>query len=658
MKIIRKLALFLTIGWLSSCGDYLGIDDYFMNMTQLDSVFQRQELVAQYINGAASYLPNEGNLWTNSATPFQGASDENFTSWNDDRHAGIRYLIDEVTPFSTDYNNYSNYYTGIRKANIVLKRIGDVPDISDVDRRDYIGRCYFLKGYYMYLLLLQYGPTPIVPDDPFAVDADVETMSLERATYDEVVEYVRANMELANEFLLDSRESASEMNMPTKGAALATLSRLHLYAASPWYNGNPFYADWTRKSDGAHFISQQEKNEKWGIAAVAAKRLMGGKYKIFTSPTESDTPTFPGNVPTATFPDGIGSIDPFRSLTYLFNGEVPRVLNDEIIYSCTPTTAGDSPLWIAAPFQLGGGNGLNLTQDVVDAFYMKDGNDINSSSDTIPYPLPGTAASYTAIATAKSFSGYELRPNTPGMYNNREMRFYATIGFCHCFWPGTSYTGSEAVKNIEVTYYADGTAAPNQNYPQDYNRTGYTCKKYIHPEDNLKASSAIRTKSFPIFRYAEILLNYVEALNELDGSYTDEATGITVQGRDKNEMLPAFNQIRYRAGLPGLTDLPDRQTMRDLIKRERRIEFMCEGRRYHDLRRWGWDDADAAYNRPVYGMNVKARGNDRAGFYTITALNSVFPALARRSFSHKNFFCPIPKSVMNKNANLVQNPGW
>ncbi|MDR2129981.1 MAG: RagB/SusD family nutrient uptake outer membrane protein [Odoribacteraceae bacterium] len=665
MKIIHKLMLIALLP-LASCGDFLGIDDYFMNMTQLDSVFQRKELVQQYLRGAASYLPNEGNLWTNSATPFQGASDENFTSWNDNRHAAIRYLLDEVTPFSTDYNNYAKYYEGIRKANIVLKRIGEVPDISDVDRRDYIGQCYFLKGYYMYLLLLQYGPTPIVPDDPFAVDADVETMSLERATYDEVVAYVCANMERANEFLADTREASSEMNMPTKGAALATMSRVLLYAASPWYNGNLFYSDWRRDSDNAYFISQEPKNEKWGLAAVAAKRVMNlGTYKIYTSPKESDTPEFPANVSTAPFPDGIGNIDPYRSFTYLFNGEVPRLLNEEIIYSCTPATSGDSPLWIAAPFQLGGGNGLNLTQDIVDAFYMIDGNPINASSAEFPYPQPGTAESSSALDVNQlfnknlAFSGYQLSPNTARMYANREMRFYASIGFCYTLWPGTSYTGSDnSRRNVFVTYYSDGTAAPNQNYPEDYNRTGYTCKKYIHPEDNLVSGGSVRAKSFPIFRYAEILLNYVEALNELNGSYTDEATGITVTGRDAAEILPAFNQIRYRAGLPGLTSLPEQATMRDLIKRERQVEFACEGRRYHDLRRWGWDDANAAYNKPVTGMNVKIRTTDRPAFYAITPLSSVYPRLARRSFGYKNFFCPIPRSVINKNANLVQNPGW
>jgi hypothetical protein len=669
LKFRGKLALTsIVAGFLvlfSSCSDYLSVDQYFMNMTQLDSIFQRKEMVDQYIRGAASYLPNEGNLWTNSPNPFQGASDENFTSWNDGRHAAIRYLLDEITPFSTDYNNYPAYYQGIRKANVVMARIGEVPDLSDVDRRDYMGRCYFLRGYYMYMLLLQYGPTPIVPDEAIDVSSDVETISLERATYDEVVDYVCQNMEKAYEYLWDTRDASADMNIPTKSVALAVMSRLLLYAASPWYNGNQFYNDWTRKSDGAHFINQQADNTKWGKAAVMAKRLIDlNKYKLYTSPKESDTPALPvsvaNNVGDAAFPDGVKviDIDPFRSFSYLFNGEVPRLLNDEIIYSCTPATSGDSPLWIAAPFQLGGGNGLNLTQDCVDAFYMKDGYDINESSSDYPYPQPGTTSSYSAIGNSgsTSFSGYQLRPNTAGMYNDREIRFYATVGFCHRFWPGSSYTGSdEALKDVEVTYYADGTAAPNQNYPEDFNRTGYTCVKYIHSEDNLKAS--VRTKSFPIFRYAEILLNYAEALNELNANYTDEETGITVQSRDADEILHAFNQIRWRAGLPGLTTLPDQFTMRNLIKRERQLEFMCEGRRYHDLRRWGQDAMDA-YSKPIRGMNVSAKLSVRKDFYTITTLTSVYPRLARRSFSYKNYFCPIPKTALNKNSKLVQNPGW
>ena len=89
-------------------------------------------------------------------------------------------------------------------------------------------------------------------------------------------------------------------------------------------------------------------------------------------------------------------------------------------------------------------------------------------------------------------------------------RFYATIGYNHCMWPGTAYVGSDDVTNIEVTYYYDGNGGPNPNFPEDYNHTGYTCRKYIHQEDNIKGTS--RAKTFAIIRYAEILLNYVEEL--------------------------------------------------------------------------------------------------------------------------------------------------
>ena len=126
--------------------------------------------------------------------------------------------------------------------------------------------------------------------------------------------------------------------------------------------------------------------------------------------------------------------------------------------------------------------------------------------------------------------------------------------------------------------------------------------------------------------------------------------------KDTTEIVKYFNLVRHRAGLPGITeaDARDRDEVRDLIKRERRVEFACEGHRYHDLRRWG-NDAMTAYNRPITGMNVKARSNDRKSFYTVTQLND---KLTRRTFSYKNYFYPIPKSVLDKNKNLVQNPEW
>lgn len=647
--LASALPLCLMAAMFTSCKDFLSVDDYFKNTTQLDSIFQRKELVTQYLRGAASYLPNEGNLWTNADTPYQGASDENFTSFNDGRHAAIKYLLDEITQFSGEFNKYGYYYTGIRRANIILQRIGEVADISDIERRDFMGRCYFLRAYYYYHLLLQYGPIPIVPDEAMAVDADVESMSLERSTYDECVEYICANMDKAAE-LLEVDRTSIEISMPTKGVALAVAARIRLYAASLWYNGGSggVYLDWTRRSDGAPFISQQRDNEKWGKAAVAARRVMDlDKYQLHIALRKADTKALPATVTAAYAARPIAEfnpadIDPYRSFTEVFNGNVPVTMNEEIIYACNPTQGGkDSPAGIALPAMMGGMNGLNLTHDLAEAFYMEDGSIYSAPVDP-----------WERVGANKTFSGYTLLSDAARMHDNREMRFYATMGFNHCFWPASSYTGSNsALKNVDVCYASDGNAGPPANFAVDYNHSGYTCKKYVHPEDNLASGGSIKPKAFPVFRYAEILLSYAEALNELEGSYT--ANNITVNGRDADAILNAFNQVRYRAGLPGLTVLPSREEMRDIIKRERRVEFACEAHRYHDLRRWG--EAYEAYNRPVLGMNIKAKRTERQQFYTITVLND---DKARRYFDYKNYFCPIPKWALNKNAKLGQNPGW
>jgi hypothetical protein len=648
-----------------SCDSYLNVDEYFLETTQLDSVFKRRDLLVQYIRGAASYLPNEGNLFTNSPNPFGLASDECFTSWNDDRHAGMKYLLDEVTPFSSYFNNYPSYYLGIRKANVVLARIKEVTDLTTDDLRDYVGLCYFLRGYYTYLLLLQYGPVPLVPDEPFAVDAEVEELALGRNTYDECIEYICRNMELAHAFLPQER-SLTEANMPDYGVPLAVMSRILLYAASPQYNGNStLYGDWTKK-DGTPFINPTADNSKWGRAAAAAKRVMelegGNKYELYWTMKENGSYDYDSivgvNFPNATiddpnfretFPNGAGGIDPFKSYTYIFNGEAPRALNKEIIYSCTPASQGDSPLWIASPKVTAGGNGLNFTQDMVDAYRMADGKGITES------PLYPSGNETYATGTALTFSDYTLSASVVKMYRNREPRFYATVGFNEAHWPGTSYTGSTTgYKDLYITYYTDGTAGNSVDYPEDYNRSGYTCKKYIHPEDNMRQTSSVRPKIYPIFRYAEILLNYVEALNEMTEAYTDTVSGITVTAGNTAEILRYFNMIRYRGGIPGVATYPGQSAMRTLIKRERQIEFMCEGRRYHDLRRWGQDALDA-YNKPIRGMNVKAKKTELPLFYSPIVINSV---LTQRSFQYKNYFCPIPRTAINKNANLVQNPGW
>lgn len=164
-----------------------------------------------------------------------------------------------------------------------------------------------------------------------------------------------------------------------------------------------------------------------------------------------------------------------------------------------------------------------------------------------------------------------------------------------------------------------------------------------------------KSKVFPLARYAEVLLGYAEAMNEMDSeSFTDEKGNI-IQ-RNPDEMVKYFNQVRYRAGQPGITiaEASDYETMKKLVKHEWQIEFAFENRRYWDLRRW--KDAYDAYNKPIRGLDVSAKMSQREQFYTIRVWNT--EVYMKRMFSNKMYFWPIDRNVLQKNGKLVQNPGW
>lgn len=654
MKIIKSIPIYIVVAFtlLTGSCNYLNVDEYFNDVIPTDTIFARKEFLERYIWGAAALMPAEGNLYSNSYGPYMTATDECQMSWRSTEYAGTLLQADEVTPFSSYYNFYAQYYKGIRKTNVVFTRINECKDLNNVDKRDMLGLTYFLRAYFYYSLVQLYGPVPIVPENPMDVSSDTEDLLFPRNTYDECIEYICSDLSKAAE-LLEEKRVSTFINRPTKYAALALMSRVRLVQASPWFNGNSFYSDW-KTEEGKNFVSQEYNESIWALSAIASKRIIeSGKYMLHTVPSDEHTAALPANVPPAQFPDGAGGIDPFRSYSEMFNGETLDVKNPELIY-LAPLNVNVTK--ITFPIYMGGWNGLGITQELVDAYYMKDGSDYVQAPDD-----------YKAMAGTKKISStFTLNEGNGAavaqMYNNRETRFYATVGFCEDFWPGTSILGTdqnpEARSNQVVTYYKDGTCAPQAANPEDYNLTGYTCKKYIHPEDNHWSKGVVKPKTYPVFRYAEILLNYVEAINELTKSYADstatDGSTITV-AYDPTEIAFYFNQIRYRAGLPGITGAQagNPAIMRQLIKRERMIEFAHEGRRYHDVRRWGI--AMDTENKPVRGMDVTQKKSNREGFYKVVTIDHKY---AQRNFSQKMYFYPIPRAVIDLNPKLIQNPGW
>jgi hypothetical protein len=187
-------------------------------------------------------------------------------------------------------------------------------------------------------------------------------------------------------------------------------------------------------------------------------------------------------------------------------------------------------------------------------------------------------------------------------------------------------------------------------------------KKFVRPTDtnddrNASGSNShITKKADPAIRYAEILLIYAEALNELTATYQIESwDGAKTHsiGREINELKKGIQPIRIRGGIPDYEDniYTNVDAFREKLKRERQIELMGEGHRYFDLRRW--KNAPEEEALPFYGCNTLMTEIEKEQFHMPVEISSV-----RTCFAEKTYFWPIHRDELQKNIRLTQNPGW
>lgn len=141
-------------------------------------------------------------------------------------------------------------------------------------------------------------------------------------------------------------------------------------------------------------------------------------------------------------------------------------------------------------------------------------------------------------------------------------------------------------------------------------------------------------------RLGEIYLNYIEALNEYSPGHED--------------ILYYLNEIRNRSGLPDYEGDLDQNTMRKVIHTERQIELMFEGHRYWDVRRWKVaDQPEYHQGGQFYGMDI-----DKGEEISSTEFHQRTVAFTRAAWENRNYWYPVPQSEIDRNKQLVQNPGY
>ena len=650
--IVAFIALYCS---MSSC-NYLNVDDYFMDTLGYDSIFQNKLNLQQYLWGTAAFFYDEGAIWCSTYTPGVVGSDEAFTMWDHDEYPGTQYVLGNINPDNLmSMNVWPQMYKIIRKTNLIFQRIDECKDLTTLEEREILGYAHFMRAYAYYHILMNFGPVVLIGDETLETNEKPEYYNRERATYDESVDYICDELELAAKYI-PLTVSMGQFGRPTRGAAYGLIARLRLQQASPLFNGGAaaktHFASWKRTVDGVDYVSQQYDEKKWAVAAAAAKRVIDmGVYELYTVKRDSTTMPLPKNVPSGDFPNGAGNIDPFKSYSDMFTGEALSQKNTEFVWGRISSNVRNYTRHAIPIDNLGGWNGMAIPQKIVDAYYMVDGRDINNSSEEYPYSEIGFSSE------KQSFSGYQLNNGVYNMYMNREMRFYASIGFSECFWPCLS-TSESGRRNQTITYFKGGNSGKDRTNSdiRNYPITGYVIKKFIHKDDAWAGNDAeTLEKPFPIIRYAEILLSYVEALNNLTGGHTitDAEGNSQTFTRDVNEMAKYFNMIRYRAGLPGLTsaELSSPDQMFDLIVRERMIEFLHENRRFYDVRRWGiYEEVD---KEPIVGMDTESR---KDGYYERTVVNH--PIARNRKVERKMIWLPISRQEIRKVPKMDQNPGW
>lgn len=694
---------------LSSCEDTLDADKYFDDRITFESVFTDIDQTNGWLSQAFSFLTRDNCDVVSkeqNGRGFHCFADDMYWGDRDSEYDGTYGKSDSYAAFKQgDYSeNYGNYvwincYKGIYQASIFIHHIDMNYRLTEEDRQDMKGQARFVRAYYYWLLLRRYGPVPIMPDEGADYTLDYQSLSIPRSSYEDVAEFISDEMiqaakELKNWSRYTGNTSTENAVRPTRGAALATRALALIYAASPLANGqlangvhDPRVTDGFAKSfvnkDGSPLLNLQYDERKWARAAAACRDVMEcpANYELFhvdavESGTLSNgypatvTPFKDNDFSEKNWPEGYADIDPYLSYRDFFNG-VAALDNSEIIFSRGYNTASnasrhesiDALVTHSMPASLFGWNCHGLTQKMVDAYYMADGTDCpgrNSEwggEDADPRPrLTGFTTSRGDNAYTKF--GPQIGIDVSMQYVNREPRFYACVSFNGSYWWNMNPEADK--KNPQIEYYR-GDINGVTNTSAYWLRTGIGVKKWFNPSDwrttkHWEDYNHITQKWEPAIRYADILLMYAEAINELQGAYAIpswDGSQTYNLSRDINEMKRGIRPVRCRAGVPDFdaSVYGDQVAMRKKIKRERMIEFLGEGKRYYDLRRWM--DAPVEESIPVYGCNVYMPKTQKEEFHRVVPIYSL-PTV----FNEKMYFWPIATDELKRNQNLVQNPGW
>ncbi|WP_339785761.1 RagB/SusD family nutrient uptake outer membrane protein [uncultured Imperialibacter sp.] len=516
---------------------------------------------------------------------------------------------------------WNNMYLAIRKANVAIENL-PIATFDNEDLKDrLLGESYFLRAYYYHQLLRFYGGVPII-DRPYGLDEDY---TIVRSSFAECVDFIISDLDQAAT-LLDGKPITP--GRTSKIAAMALKARVLLYAASDLHDIPTASASVSGLTD-LHGYTSGDQTARWTAARAAAKAVMdaGSGYKLdLTAPVSPEEGR--ANYVALSYGGGSAVADASAAVELIFQR------------TQTPLYTVENN-WPLGGIHFGINNGPNgyhnwagntPIQQLVDDYEMMDGSKFDWNNAT----------------------------HASAPYDDRDPRLYATVLYDGAGWKPrpSDVAGIDPVDQIQTGYYDDGAGgvingvdtreSPIENW--NGSRTHYYVRKFIDSDPAvIDNQSGAQVVPWPFIRYTEMVLNYIEASIELG---------------DEAEARNWLNKIRFRVGMPAVTDAGD--ALRDRYRNERRVELAYEEHRYHDARRWliapttlgrGIKDIQVeAKLKPGATPHVPYRYDPDVYDYSYTPQDNT--ENETRTWVDKMYFRPISRGEMNRNDKLVQNPGY
>lgn len=530
---------------------------------------------------------------------------------------------------------FEDAYKLIRDVNSLAEAIPSLVGITEREKHNIIGEVAFVRAYAYYGLVIRYGGVPII-ENVQQWDGDVEKLKVPRSKECEVWDYIMNQCDIAAENLPESWDGGQRR--ANRWVALALKTRAGLHAASIAKFGNKISLSGPAVDQGYVGLDASLAEKYYAQVIKAGSEIIdNGPYSLHC-PNPSDPKEAAEN--------------------YRLIFEDPNNAPEECMLVKGYTTLGHGHNYniYYGPSQLANGwphpGRMNPNLELVDTYEYysepgKDGYIITSDAE-------GDIDDYNGYNPSKNYRHFS---QAYGIFEDKDARLWGTVILPGTEWKDTKiviqagmilpdgtaeiYSGNPYTKDGEK-YYVFGAQNKSDYSGFDtqggnYTRTGFSFKKFLDSRIETLYGYNNSLTDYIDFRYAEVLLNYAEAVVESGLSFdscVEKATS-------------ALNATRRRAG-----HTVDIALTAQNVQRERKVELAFENRRFWDLYRRR-EMHEMFNNTMMHALLPVLDLRETPPSYIF--IRSDIQRVIRYTFYDYYYYHPIPNISSN---GLVQNPNY